>query len=85
MSHYIIESGAFERALESMPAHVSLPWRDVCSTEEGGDGDGEDGDDEPKKTKVKYSCACPKRSFWGKPDLTDIVCNICGTEFIPEM
>ncbi len=84
VSHFIIEGGAFDVAFARMQDDIQVPWRDVWGKVEGGGTKGA----KPgavANNKTKYSCKCAKRSFWGKPDLTDVSCKICDEDFLPDL
>jgi predicted SprT family Zn-dependent metalloprotease len=85
MSHYIIPSGAFERAFEAMPAECHLPW--TCGVDDEARGTG--GDKKAKKAKkeaarkvkVKYSCPGCELNVWGRGGLR-LRCEDCDEELV---
>lgn len=84
MSHYIVASGAFERAFEAMPADCQLPW--MCGIDEDaieGKGKGKNkGKEEAKrKLKLKYSCRKCELNVWGRAGLR-LRCDDCDEELV---
>lgn len=72
MTHYIDPDGPFEKAFDTMPDAVALPWLS---------GSLPDGPKAPSKNKnkVKYICSCGT-SVWGKAGLA-VVCGECEATF----
>ena len=76
MSHYIDASGAFQKALDAMPAEVRLPWLTG-----GGEQLAPAKPKEPKaKNKLKYTCPECGSNVWGKPELK-VICGECEVPF----
>lgn len=75
MTHYTDPDGAFQKALDAMPADIALPWAT-------GETLGLAKKPAPKKSrnKVKYTCPGCAANAWGKPELR-IVCGECDEPF----
>lgn len=86
MSDYIGPGGPFDRAVNSMPAAIALPWTTrpeglPGASETETDEEGEEAAAEAKKKlKVKYTCPKCGCNVWGKPGLK-ISCEECEESF----
>lgn len=74
VSHTIESGGKYEQCFQDMPVAIKQAWMGQHKIQKA----------KVKKSKYKFNCACSKRSLWGKPTLKNVVCSICGEEFVSE-
>ena len=72
ISHFIIADGAFEDAFNSLPLEAALPWTTAFGASVAAK--------KKPASKVSYSCGC--RHFQAKTGLKDLLCTVCGNEFV---
>ncbi len=73
MFHYIIPDGRYERAWDTLPKELLLPFIHVLIPVK----------ESKSRSKTKFSCSCGN-NIWGKGVLR-ITCNDCGQDYKPEI
>jgi hypothetical protein len=69
MTHYIVEGGPFDVAVDAMPDSVLLPWVGVEPVEK----------EKKSSNKVKYHCPTCDVTAWGKGGIL-LLCGNCEEE-----
>lgn len=72
MEQYVDPGGAFQQAMERVPAGHWLPWQRIARVT--------DGDPSGSVIKHKYSCPNDHGNVWGKAGLW-LICGHCRAEF----